>query len=74
LVRISSCLEPAQHGNGDGQADLFAVAEIEQTIPRFAARYAIPSRIRVGISRARWVVNLRAESPDRIVTIEQMEA
>ena len=73
LVRVSSCLEPAEHNNGDGQADLCTVSDIEQNIPRFAAREPIPTRIRVAISRAGWVVNIRAECPGRIVTIEQME-
>jgi murein DD-endopeptidase MepM/ murein hydrolase activator NlpD len=74
LVRVSSCLEPAAHNNGDGQADFCAVCEIEQNIPPFAARFSIPARIRVAISRDRWVVNIHAESAGRIVTIEQMEA
>jgi hypothetical protein len=70
---LSNCLEPAQHGNGDGQSDLCADCEIEQRIPRLGARFPIPSRNRVAISRARWGVNIRAESAGRVVTIEQME-
>ena len=42
LVRVSSYLEPAAHGNGDGEADFCAVCEIEQNIPRFAAPGRFP--------------------------------
>lgn len=74
LVRLSSCLEPAHHGNGDGQADLCAVCEIEHGIPSIAIRNPVPARIRVAISRAGWVTGIRAEFADHTITVEQMEA
>jgi len=73
LLRTTSRLEAADHGNVADDADFCIVCDVAHSLPAAATRCQIPTRIRLWISGTRWVVRVQSQSAGGSVTIEQTD-